>query len=514
MARCGSKSPDCCGDGKSFEWTKYEKESGLLEESLAGREPYRRLFLDSLVVEESCGLRRVFHAARKHADNPIIRKDKPWEGWGPYQYGTVLWDKGRLRMWHEAVGNREPDKPKHVNGYAESVDGIHWVKPSLGIYDWNGRDNNLVAAGESHNASVIKVRNPECPEKAWALYSYGGEAGPHVAYSSDGLHWRWHEKPEYQKLFASSDVVNFAWDPFKNRYICTWKSGNRKHRAVGSAVSEDGINWSKLCELPVFVADDLDPEPTQIYGMPVFPYQGVYIGLPWIYHARTFKYGPYTARRMYEAQEDSPCTMDVQLAWSWDLVNWNRTPKREEFIALGKKPAWDWGMIYTARSPVIVNNELYFYYGGFNQVHDRTPIDGAIGLATLRIDGFCSMKAGSREGWMVSRREMFRIPRVHINARTARDGYIVAEILDRTNTPIKGFTRADCKPFTGDSLCHTIEWKTKEFSKDWLQPCKKLRFFLKSADLYSYLPEGIDEHIELDEQGYEKGNPWRVWKNS
>jgi hypothetical protein len=113
---------------------------------------------------------------------------------------------------------------------------------------------------------------------------------------------------------------------------------------------------------------------------------------------------------------------------------------------------------------------------------------------------------------MVSRREMFRTPRVCINARTRRDGYVVAELLDTENKPIKGFARKDCVPFAGDSICHTLEWKTKQFTEEMLRPCKKIRFYLKNADLYSYLPADIDESMELDEQGYEKGNPWRVWK--
>jgi hypothetical protein len=493
------------------DWKAYESESGLLEESLAGKPPYRRLFMDSMVTEESSGLVRKFHAARK-LKKPIIPKDRPWEGWGPYQYGTVLWDQGKLRMWYEAVGIRAEGVPKHCNCYAESTDGIHWVKPDLDVYQFPGfAKTNIISQGQSHNASVIKVRNPESPDMAWALYSHGGEHGPHVAYSSDGLHWRWHEKPEYTNLFGTSDVVNFFWDCYNDRYVCTWKGGGRKRRAVGVAMSDDGIHWTKPCEGPVFESDDLDPDPTQIYGMPAFPYQGMYIGLPWMYHARNFKYGPYTAKRMYEAQEDSPCTMDVQLSWTWDLVNWNRTPKREPFIALGKKPDWDWGMIYTARAPVVVNNELWFYYGGFNQVHDRTPIEGAIGLAKLRIDGFCSMRAGGREGWMVSRREMFRTPKVTINARTHGDGYVTAELLDRENKPIKGFTRADCVPFTGDSICHTLEWRTNKFAESMLQPPKKVKFYIKSADLYSYLPVDIDESMEVDDQGYEIGNPWRVW---
>ena len=50
---------------------------------LVGIPPFRRQFLDAMVVEESNNLQRVFHAAEKYEGNPIFVKEKPWEGWGP-----------------------------------------------------------------------------------------------------------------------------------------------------------------------------------------------------------------------------------------------------------------------------------------------------------------------------------------------------------------------------------------------------------------------------------------------
>ena len=100
-------------------------------------------------------------------------------------YGTALYDElvGKYRMWyfgrmrpHWRVphGNyqipglyvpRTDERPYHCNGvtadgygrafvdndrgdltlYAESDDGINWVKPSLGIFTFDGsRDNNII----------------------------------------------------------------------------------------------------------------------------------------------------------------------------------------------------------------------------------------------------------------------------------------------------------------------------------------------------------------------------------
>jgi hypothetical protein len=468
-----------------------------LECSLAGTQPYRRLALDSMAFEEHEGVTRVWHRAVKHSPEPVIPRDKPWEGWGPYLYGTVMWDEGRLRMWYQCIGCEKGAKQRVC--YAESSDGIYWKKPELGIYENEAGPNNIVDENRCHIPSVIRLPNPESPDRAYAMYGYAGDAGASVSYSPDGLRWRFEDDPKHQRLFSSSDVLNFFYDPYKDRFVCTWKTHNRHHRAVGVVFSEDGLEWTKPIDGPVFGADDLDPDATQVYGMPVFPYQGCYIGLPWIYHARIYKYGPYTAKRMYEAQEGSPCTVDVQMAWSWDLISWNRTPRREPFISLSQDGGLDSGQLYTARAPVIVGDKLFFYYGGFNKLHDDVKdTRGAIFVATLRLDGFCSFTAGDQEGTVIGRRELFRTPRVTINARCEHDGYVAAEIVDRWNNVIPGFSRRECNVFRGDSVSHELVWKTAVFPPEWVLPDKKVRFILRNAELYSYLPADVDESVEVE----------------
>jgi len=473
---------------------------------------YRRLFLDAAVVEQRSGLERVFHSATKHPANPVLRADRPWEmgaGYGgPYVYGTVFWDEGKLRLWyHTQCGGA------YLNCLAESPDGIAWTKPELGLVEFGGsKANNIVVGagpapgekppfagqGQCHNPSVIKRPWEKDPAKRYALFCYGQEyRWARVAFSPDGLRWTFAPETREKGLFSSSDVLSFFWDPYAARYVGTWKSSNRRGRAVGVVWSRDGLTWQKPVEGPVFVADDLDPDATQVYGMPVFPYQGLYIGLPWIYNARWFKYGGYTDQRLYESELDSPCTMDTQLAWSWDLINWTRPPERQAFIPHGEAGQFDSGMIYTARAPVQVGDELYFYYGGWDGPHNGKRVKAAIGLATLRLDGFCSLRAGAAEGWCISRREPLRVPRVTINARTAADGYVLAELLDREDRVIPGFSRADCVPFSGDAVRHVLAWRTAALPDAHRDGDKKIRFILKQADLFSYLPDQTSGPVTL-----------------
>ena len=403
-------------------------------------------------------------------------------------------------------------EPGNHVGYAESADGLAWTKPELGLVEFEGtKTNNLVVSafapgltgGQCHNPSVLVRPGETDPQRRYALYGFDGEAGhARVAFSPDGLHWRYPDETATQPLFTSSDVVNFFYDPYQARYTATWKTRNRRGRAVGVAWSADGLRWTKPIDGPVFVADDLDPDATQIYGMPVFPYQGLYLGLPWVYSARYFKYGDYSVKKLHEAQADSPRTMDVQIAWSWDLINWTRPPQRRPFIPRGAKGSWDAGMIVTARAPVVVGDKLYFYYSGCDGLHDDKRVNAAIGLATLRLDGFCALRAGASEGWIITRREPFHESAVIVNARTEKDGFVVAEILDRDNRVVPGFSRRECLSFTGDSTRHLMTWATVALPVGKKSADYKLRFWLKNAELFSYLPSGLDPNERDLARGY------------
>jgi len=466
-----------------------------------GDGPWRRLFLDATVMEAHSGLERVFHAAEKYQGNPLIVGDRPWEQvWrypGPELHGTVLRDGDRLRMWYRCYS------PQSTTCYAESTDGIAWTKPDLDICSWGDhRLTNIVDLGQVHFPLVFHRPWLKDPSRRYILFCMQLHRGRKhgAAYSPDGLHWTFAPQTAETPLFSGGDATNYGWDPYSARYFGMRKTasyglGGRSEsgrgRAVGIAWSDPGdeLRWTVPIDVPVLAPDDLDPDATQFYNAPAFAYQGMFIAQVWVYHARWFKYGVYTDERMVEAEAGSPCTTDVQLAWSWDLVNWTRTPDRKPFIALGDSARndFDCGSIHTARAPVLVGDRLHFYYAG-TQGRYLNPRPSAIGLATLRLDGFCSMHADDREGWLITRREPMLGPEVMINASTAGDGYVIAELLDRDGNVLPGFSREECVPFTGDSARHTLRWQSASLDEVQRTGDQKLRFFLRNADLYSYLP--------------------------
>ena len=57
---------------------------------------------------------------------------------------------------------------REVTCYAESRDGIHWTKPELGLFEFNGsKQNNIVWDGPgTHNFTPFLDTNPACPPDA------------------------------------------------------------------------------------------------------------------------------------------------------------------------------------------------------------------------------------------------------------------------------------------------------------------------------------------------------------
>jgi hypothetical protein len=148
-------------------------------------------------------------------------------------YGTVLYDKGRYRMWYYACHwGRNPDWPpelaRHIAKetlplfmgplcYAESDDGIHWVKPKLGQVLFKGsRDNNALALPHGAVSAATLIRDDDDPDPArrykmvYEFFTHTSDPpleeytmAPTVAcaVSADGLHWTVTQTP-YPREFV------------------------------------------------------------------------------------------------------------------------------------------------------------------------------------------------------------------------------------------------------------------------------------------------------------------------
>jgi len=139
-----------------------------------------------------------------------------------------------------------------------------------------------------------------------------------------------------------------------------------------------------------------------------------------------------------------------------------------------------------ASPEVIVGDELRLYYGAWRKEHSAgSENDGAIGLATLRLDGFVSLKATDRCGTIVTKPFNLQGRSLQVNA-DADKGELRVEILDQTGKQIEGFAAADCRPITRYGLRHNVTWSAKKQLGDLKGKTIRLMFVVKDAELYSF----------------------------
>ncbi len=101
----------------------------------------RVLFVDMQEVESLHGAERVVNTATKCPHNPILAlgqidewdamQARPWPGGVMYDPAHRL-----FKMIYSGIGHvRRRDWQE---GYAESADGVNWIKPRIGRYEWLG----------------------------------------------------------------------------------------------------------------------------------------------------------------------------------------------------------------------------------------------------------------------------------------------------------------------------------------------------------------------------------------
>ena len=126
----------------------------------------RELFVDNHLIDKLTGDAKQ-HLHRPEPKEVILTTDKPWEG-NTCAYYTIFRDGNLFRMYYRGSHwDTKAKKATHreVTCYAESKDGIHWTKPKLGLFEFNGsKENNIVWDGiGTHCFVAFKDGNPKCP---------------------------------------------------------------------------------------------------------------------------------------------------------------------------------------------------------------------------------------------------------------------------------------------------------------------------------------------------------------
>ncbi len=467
----------------------------------------RELFLDRHLIDTLTNTTLNLH--RPEYAGIVLRRELPWEGLHTFGYMTVLKDGGRYRMYYRAHpgGEYADGDQQEATCYAESTDGIHWVKPELNIYEVQGtKKNNVVLAGMppySHNFAPFLDARPGVPAteryKALAGLSLKGETGLAAFVSPDGIHWKklreepvlsWKKLREELALGAGAwafDSQNVAfWSESEKCYVCYFRVFTRKMlRTIARSTSKDFVHWSA----PVLMkyGDKGTTPPEQFYTNQTQPY----FRAPHIYIATAARF--MEGRRALSDAQVKELGIDKDVKWlkndCSDTVllstrggdRYERT-FREAFVRPGLGPRnWVSRSNYAACGIVPTGpTEMSLY------VHRHNAQESVhVARYTLRTDGFASVSASADGGEMTTKPLRFSGDRLAINFATSAAGSVRVEIQDAASNPIPGFALEDCPEIIGDQIERTVSWKRGSDLSALAGRPIRLRFVLKDADLYS-----------------------------
>jgi hypothetical protein len=446
----------------------------------------RYLLLDSRIIDNAENAKLTIGKVQKHSGNPLFEEDKPWEKRFDNLYANVMYDeqdkiykcwyspfiiddsaKGMTIAQRKEVNYDPPREREMAICYATSEDGIKWVKPELGLVEYEGtKATNILwrGVGEGgelwegpHGSGIFKdLRDPD-PKRRYKAFLKADILS--VAFSADGIHWD--TAITCPEADSAGDTHNNAfWAPTLGKYVgITREWGRPFGRQVARTSSTDFVNWEK-CEI---VLEGLDDE-HQTYAMPVFYHGGVYLGLVAIFN-------PPTDRTWTE------------LTWSPDTVTWNRVLPGTPLIPNdGKEGDYDWGCVYAAAYPVFLEDGIRLYYGGSDGKHGSWR-NGFFCLATLRPDGF----AGYTQAEKGEPASIRTAPVVHgkrslrVSADIEEGGSLKVRILDPSGNRV-----AESKPLARNVTDATIEW-TDGFSMGSLsEKTARFEFEFEGATVYSF----------------------------
>lgn len=412
-------------------------------------------------------------------NNPIRREvvlvtDKPWEGIDSAYY-TAIQDGKRVRLYYRGFCPADASD-QQVTCMVESEDGIHFTRPNLGLFDFQGsKANNIVWKGiESHNFAPFLDTNPNAAPNARYKALAGINSKLFAFRSADGIHW---EKISSSPVLTEGtfDSLNIAfWDAQINRYRCYSRYFSEGAyagiRAIQSCTSEDFLHWNK--PTPNSYAEGVPHE--HFYTNATRP-------CPEAPHLLLSFPKRFVPERTKLSGYKEPGVSDAVFMSSRDGLHWDRT-----FLEAWVRPGRDeknWTQRSNMPASGIVQlepNEFSLYISEHYEWQDNR-----LRRLSVRKHGFASVHTDYTGGEFVTRPLTFTGSHLYLNYATSAVGSLQVEIQNAEGKPLSGYTLSDMSPLFGDELEGKATWRGSSDLSGLVGKTVRLRFVMKDADLYA-----------------------------
>jgi hypothetical protein len=449
------------------------------------------LFLDDWMVERRTCLERVWGKPR-FVKELFIDFHPDVLGYGGYL--SVFYDQqlGRYVMYL-SVYPPEADPGTFVVRL-QSDDPYDWPDP---VYDlratpvWKGFQDVVVKEdGERFWPTVVRslAHTPleELGYLTTCINPDRRDGNSLIGFSDDGLHFRLDREHPWQDI-RSDTWSGVVWNErlrcyqIYTRPVCA-------DRRIAIVTTSDLQNYTP--SMTVLQPDAQDHVGTEMYSMPAFPYEDVYIGMLHIMMPDTF------VDRRIKTQG----RMETELAYGYNGVNWYRT-RREPFIGVRDYGLQGGGQVYAMQMLRSRDDKLLFYVHASKGEHAAYPDMQKAGLNTrgyfgallydMRLDGFCSLKTSGKDGILRTKAIIPRSGEMSINVRTTEHTAIRVQLIDGdTGQPIPGYTWAEALPISGDHLFARPCWQEQEDLAELVGKPIRIEISMREAEIFAIRIEG------------------------
>jgi hypothetical protein len=450
----------------------------------------------------------------KYPDNPVVRRGKNGsvDDWAVQFYGSVIYDQGKFRMWYvsaDETGLELIKKGKGFSGlrpaYAESSDGINWVKPNLGLVQYKGgKDNNLVKidpaeAAEGGGIHLIVFHEPNDPNPAKRykmLLTVAAQLGTGegrgkgstsiTLFSKDGLSWKAETPLHFENGFLIEKDLMLPPINFEQGGLYKWNDlyylpgqvfsptvwqpdGKLVGRTMTILRSRDMVTWDSLLSYS-FIRNGMNGKIVTVgegeeahITSSIWNRGNVLLGIYGIWHGAA------------KWQERS---MDLGLMLSNDGIVYREPIADYVLIPRGEEGEWDQGGLIQGQAFANVDDKTYIWYGSWDMKKPSYPPRGGVGLVTLRRDGFAYLSAKNRDEEANFETRIINKPEIGIGGfklfinieGVNEENPVKVEILDHTGIPIQGYSGEEAAYVSKSGLYQQIRWKggaTTKIDKDF-----------------------------------------------
>ena len=411
------------------------------------------------------GVKITIEKAQK--SEPWLMPEHPWEQ--VLNFPTVIQEEGRYRCWYGASsggkkelvfdGERGVETKGSSLCYAESEDGFHWTKPSVGVHSFMGSKDNNIASEYFHTASVFRDDSAD-PSERYKFFHFAEIPdapkdsdlpgyGLYGAVSPDGFHWTPTEQPLI-RYFCDTQNIG-SWDPINEEYVGYFRS-HISGRSISRSATKDFRDWPHPVTI-LYPGSEEDPA-TDYYTSCYTCYPddpSLKLMFPALFHHNS----------------DS---VSVRLALSRNGHHFSWV-SREPVIEVGGLDAFDSGSMYANPNLVrLPDGRLALPYQGIRMGHDEgwygvfyehCEGKGEISFAwAIWEDGRLAGIEAEDYGEFWTKAALFEGDAIHLNARTGRVGKVEIEIWnERGEEALPGFSFSECAPFAGDGIWTPCQWK-------------------------------------------------------